>query len=146
MTLKNSRREWLRTATLLTVAGTAGIRRASAQGDQNNRWDEAIEKGLKWLSRNQSSRGQWNTQVYPTALAALAGTATGCGGGSGENYGGDPEFFVGGEPIEETCEGISYDLENWTQDEYVEEFGPNVGDDTADKWYRDMLATYEKYC
>lgn len=75
MTLKNSRRDWLRTATLLTVAGTAGIHSATAQDDRENRWDESIEKGLKWLSRNQSSRGQWNTQVYPTALAALAGTA-----------------------------------------------------------------------
>jgi hypothetical protein len=30
---------------------------------------------LDWLRRNQSSRGHWSTNVYPTALAALAGTA-----------------------------------------------------------------------
>ena len=36
---------------------------------------KSITKGLNWLGRTQSSRGQWNTQVYPTAMAALAGTA-----------------------------------------------------------------------
>lgn len=70
----HTRRDWLRTATLLTVAGASCS--ASAQDeDRGSRWEESIEKGLQWLRRNQSSRGQWNTQVYPTALAALAGTA-----------------------------------------------------------------------
>jgi hypothetical protein len=75
MTLKPSRRDWLRTAAMLAVAGPAAMRTVTAQDDRGNRWDESIEKGLQWLSRNQSSRGQWNTQVYPTALGALAGTA-----------------------------------------------------------------------
>ncbi|MEM9368047.1 MAG: prenyltransferase/squalene oxidase repeat-containing protein [Planctomycetota bacterium] len=39
------------------------------------KWQPVIEKGLEWLVKGQSSRGQWNTQVYPTAMAALAGTA-----------------------------------------------------------------------
>ncbi len=69
------RRDWLKTALALSgglaMAGTTT--RATAAKDP--RWNEAIEKGLNWLSRTQSSRGQWNTQVYPTAMAALAGTA-----------------------------------------------------------------------
>ncbi len=69
------RRDWLKTALALggglALAGSAS--RATAAKDP--RWNEAIEKGLNWLSRTQSSRGQWNTQVYPTAMAALAGTA-----------------------------------------------------------------------
>jgi len=59
----------------LTVSGL-GASAASAQADsRRGRWNESINQGLEWLSRTQSSRGQWNTQVYPTALAALAGTA-----------------------------------------------------------------------
>ncbi|MEM9646213.1 MAG: hypothetical protein AAF989_14580, partial [Planctomycetota bacterium] len=46
-----------------------------AAASDNPRWAEAIDKGLNFLRKTQSSRGRWNTQVYPTALAALAGTA-----------------------------------------------------------------------
>ena len=76
MTNNISRRDWLQFATATSAAlatSLAGKRSAHAASD--SRWDEAIEKGLDWLRRNQSSRGQWNTQVYPTAMAALAGTA-----------------------------------------------------------------------
>jgi len=76
MTNNISRRNWLQFATATTAvlaSSLAGNRSAHAASD--HRWDEAIEKGLDWLRRNQSSRGQWNTQVYPTAMAALAGTA-----------------------------------------------------------------------
>lgn len=73
------RRAFLRT-TALTCAGFAfaGGTRQSAwatAGRRDPRWIEATNKGLQWLARNQSSRGQWNAQVYPTAMAALAGTA-----------------------------------------------------------------------
>ncbi|MEM9585668.1 MAG: prenyltransferase/squalene oxidase repeat-containing protein [Planctomycetota bacterium] len=47
----------------------------AAVGDREPRWNECVTKGLDWLSRTQSSRGQWNTPIYPTAMAALAGTA-----------------------------------------------------------------------
>jgi hypothetical protein len=74
MAIRQTRRDWLHTAALLTVAGSTGTARA-ASSQRSSRWNESITKGLNWLSRTQSSRGQWNTQVYPTAMAALAGTA-----------------------------------------------------------------------
>ncbi|WP_068132722.1 prenyltransferase/squalene oxidase repeat-containing protein [Roseimaritima ulvae] len=73
-----SRRQLLRLAgSAAAVAGltAAGGRQATAAGNRDPRWTDATNKGLNWLSKNQSSRGQWNTQVYPTAMAALAGTA-----------------------------------------------------------------------
>ncbi len=81
MTTKISRRNWLQFATATSAVLTSSLvdnRPAHAASD--SRWDEAIDKGLDWLRRNQSSRGQWNTQVYPTAMAALAGTALVCSG------------------------------------------------------------------
>ena len=70
-----SRRDWLRQAAVLTVAGASAGSLRAADDDRDPRWHEATIKGLDWLSRTQSSRGQWNTNVYPTAMAALAGTA-----------------------------------------------------------------------
>lgn len=68
-------REWLRSASVLSALGAATMMPASAQAEDNPKWEDCVRKGLDWLSRNQSSRGHWNTPVYPTALAALAGTA-----------------------------------------------------------------------
>ena len=39
------------------------------------RWEDSIRRGLDWLARNQTTRGQWNTPPYPVALSALAGIA-----------------------------------------------------------------------
>ena len=45
------------------------------------KWDEAIDKGLKWLASQQSSSmGGWPQKSYPTAISALAGTALICSG------------------------------------------------------------------
>ena len=76
-----TRRRLLAAATLASVGALAGTRspRVVAQ-ERDPRWEETTQKGLQWLSRTQSSRGQWNTQVYPTAMAALAGTALICSG------------------------------------------------------------------
>ena len=75
MSQPSARRDWLKIAASLTLS-SALPRSVSAQvGLQDDRWNDSIKKGLDWLSRTQSSRGQWNTQVYPTAIAALAGTA-----------------------------------------------------------------------
>jgi len=74
VTMRQTRRDWLQTAALLTVGGSSASV-SGADGERHARWNESISKGLNWLSRNQSSRGQWNTQVYPTAMAALATTA-----------------------------------------------------------------------
>lgn len=75
MTPRTLRRDWIRQAALLSVAGACARPALAAKSDRDPRWDETIEKGLNWLGRTQSSRGQWNTQAYPTAMAALAGTA-----------------------------------------------------------------------
>lgn len=70
------RRDWLKTALACTAAcGLGSLHRNAYAARRDPRWTDTVEKGLNWLSRTQSSRGQWNTQVYPTALAALAGTA-----------------------------------------------------------------------
>lgn len=71
----SNRRDWLRTAGMLTAGGSAALCARGAQAARDPRWNQAITKGLDWLGRTQSSRGQWSTQVYPTAMAALAGTA-----------------------------------------------------------------------
>ncbi|MFG0255890.1 MAG: prenyltransferase/squalene oxidase repeat-containing protein [Rhodopirellula sp. JB053] len=52
-----------------------GVSRRAHAAIPKPKWQEAIDRGLEWLSSKQSSRGQWNTTVYPTAMAALAGTA-----------------------------------------------------------------------
>lgn len=79
MSFPSDRRTWFRNSGWLAAGGAMalsfdGHRRASA-ADRNPSWETASQKALAWLSRNQSSRGHWNTQVYPTAMAALAGTA-----------------------------------------------------------------------
>src|SRR6476619_3222824 len=45
----------------------------AAKGDPKS--DQAIEKGLRWVAKNQSSLGHWTAGGYPTAMTALAGTA-----------------------------------------------------------------------
>ncbi|MFK7736687.1 MAG: prenyltransferase/squalene oxidase repeat-containing protein [Pirellulaceae bacterium] len=52
----------------------------AARSDVKPEWEQAIRSGLDYLARNQNTRGQWNTPDYPTALAALAGTALICSG------------------------------------------------------------------
>ena len=70
---RQTSRDWLRNAAVLTATGTfAG---SAGAADNKGNWDDSIDKGLKWLSRMQSSRGKWNTDNYPTAMAALAATA-----------------------------------------------------------------------
>lgn len=76
LTRRGLLRSALAAGALATIPGATRVDAA----DRDPRWDETVQKGLQWLSRNQSSRGQWNTQVYPTALAALAGTAMICSG------------------------------------------------------------------
>jgi len=75
MNIQSSRRNWLRLAGALAATGICRPACAAVDASTRSRWNEAIDKGLDWLSRTQSSRGQWNTPHYPTALASLAGTA-----------------------------------------------------------------------
>src|SRR5262245_36525879 len=48
-------------------------RAVAAKGDP--KFEQAIEKGLKWVAKTQSSLGHWTAGGYPTAMTALAGTA-----------------------------------------------------------------------
>jgi hypothetical protein len=48
---------------------------------KNPRWEKAIKRGLDWVAQTQSPiRGNWAASSYPTAMAALAGTALICSG------------------------------------------------------------------
>ncbi|WP_456115272.1 prenyltransferase/squalene oxidase repeat-containing protein [Stieleria sedimenti] len=79
MPISSNRRDWFRKTALLAAGGSlAGSllgQRACDAAARNPSWETATQKALAWLARTQSSRGHWNTQVYPTAMAALAGTA-----------------------------------------------------------------------
>lgn len=75
MSSQDTRRQWIRRAAALSVGGAASLHASRARADVNPQWQESISKGLAWLSRTQSTRGHWNVDAYPTAMAALAGTA-----------------------------------------------------------------------
>ena len=77
MTVSITRRRALQTLSA-AAAGTALLPALSApalaaKGDPKT--EAAIEKGLKWVAKNQSSLGHWTAGGYPTAMTALAGTA-----------------------------------------------------------------------
>jgi hypothetical protein len=57
----------------------AGIGPASA-ARRDPTWEKAIDRGLQWVARTQSSLGHWTVGMYPTAMTALAGTALICSG------------------------------------------------------------------
>lgn len=52
----------------------AVTRRASAAKD-DPKWQQSVDKGLRWVAKTQSSLGHWTAGGYPTAMTALAGTA-----------------------------------------------------------------------
>ena len=54
--MSNNRRDWLRQATMLSAAGLVGLQSQNVYAQRDPRWNEATTKGLKWLSRTQSSR------------------------------------------------------------------------------------------
>ncbi len=47
---------------------------------QNSETKKAISKGLNWIAGQQTRLGHWAHDSYPTAMAALAGTALICSG------------------------------------------------------------------
>ena len=67
-----------------TLAGGLALSVPSARpvwaAKRNPRWEKSITQGLQWVSRSQSSLGHWGGNTYPTAMAALAGTALICAG------------------------------------------------------------------
>lgn len=87
--MMRNRRDWIKRslgsitglALTNTIAQVANGRAAVASpAFENPEWQQSVRRGLDFLARTQNTRGQWNTPTYPTALAALAGTALICSG------------------------------------------------------------------
>lgn len=53
---------------------------ANRPSDYREEWDLSIQRGLQWVLNKQSRVGHWSDTNYPTAMAALAGTAMICSG------------------------------------------------------------------
>jgi hypothetical protein len=72
-----TRRQALRLLAGGLAAGAAGLGHARpAQAARlDPKWEQAIERGLRWVAKTQSSLGHWTAGGYPTAMTALAGTA-----------------------------------------------------------------------
>ena len=68
-----SRRQALATAG--AAALVAALPRVASAAKNDPKTEAAIEKGLKWVAKTQSSLGHWTAGGYPTAMTALAGTA-----------------------------------------------------------------------
>src|SRR5260221_9224512 len=64
---------FLGSAAVATFASGLPSRSNAAKGAP--KIEQAIEKGLRWVAKNQSSLGHWTAGGYPTAMTALAGTA-----------------------------------------------------------------------
>ncbi|MCC9605221.1 terpene cyclase/mutase family protein [Blastopirellula sp. JC732] len=78
MTDKLNRRAALRclAAGLPMAAGVAGSSSLlAADTALKTSWLTSTRKGLDWVARTQTRMGHWASQAYPTAMAALAGTA-----------------------------------------------------------------------
>ncbi len=77
MELKINRRQTLQSlgASLASVAMLSGNSRRAEAAKGDPKIEQAIDKGLKWVAKNQSSLGHWTAGGYPTAMTALAGTA-----------------------------------------------------------------------
>lgn len=68
-------------AATLGAGLTLGPAASRAQAAKRNpKWEESIDRGLKWVARTQSRLGHWTAGNYPTAMTALAGTGLLCSG------------------------------------------------------------------
>jgi len=67
-------------AAVTGAASVGGWATCRAAAQNRSRWDDGIERGLKWVVSTQSSLGHWTAGNYPTAMTALAGTALVCSG------------------------------------------------------------------
>ncbi len=68
-------------ASLSFGTGSAPIRaQDKIRSTRDPNWERATREGLAFLSRTQSSLGQWATPPYPVAIGALAGLAMLCSG------------------------------------------------------------------
>jgi Prenyltransferase and squalene oxidase repeat len=62
------------------LASAANFSPPVSAAKRDPKWEDAIERGLKWVAGDQSSLGHWTAGTYPTAMTALAGTAMICSG------------------------------------------------------------------
>ena len=64
---------------LLTLGGAASLAllpsRPAYAAKRDPKWEAAMDRGLKWIAKTQSTQGHWTAGGYPTAMTALAGTA-----------------------------------------------------------------------
>lgn len=77
------RRTALQTLTALSggaLLGSSGLVSSAQAAKRDPKWEQSIERGMKWLARTQSNVGHWTAQNYPTAMTALGGTALICSG------------------------------------------------------------------
>ncbi len=76
------RRDWLTGAMACgwVASGLARNTLAVSGSDRDPKWVEVTRRGLDFLARTQSSRGQWNAPPYPIAISALSGLALLCSG------------------------------------------------------------------
>ncbi|MFM7846478.1 MAG: prenyltransferase/squalene oxidase repeat-containing protein [Planctomycetota bacterium] len=77
-----------RRTALRTIAAGAGLAAVASSplssvahaAKRDPKWEQSIERGLKWVARTQSNVGHWTAANYPTAMTALGGTALICSG------------------------------------------------------------------
>lgn len=62
-------------ASLAAAGGTLALGKTSSAAKRDPKWEEAIQRGLKWVAKTQSSLGHWDAGGYRAAMTALAGTA-----------------------------------------------------------------------
>src|SRR5262245_59244277 len=70
-----TRRQALQTTAGLVGAYCLGAGRPAHAAKQEPKWQNAIQSGLAWVAKTQSSLGHWPGGQYPTAMTALAGAA-----------------------------------------------------------------------
>jgi hypothetical protein len=76
-----SRRALLQSLAALPQGLLPGLPRVAQAAKKNPRWEQAIDRGLRWVASTQSNtRGNWTGANFPTAMSALAGTALICSG------------------------------------------------------------------
>lgn len=84
MTMRLNRRRWMLGTGLAAATAASPFARGNLSyatgNDRNPKWDSVTRRGLDFLARTQSSRGQWNTPPYPVAVTALAALALLCSG------------------------------------------------------------------
>ena len=76
MSLRLTRRQTFATLAAAASSLVPGVSHSVYAAKKDPKWEAAIDKGLKWMAKTQSSAGHWHAGgTYPTAMTSLAGTA-----------------------------------------------------------------------